>query len=375
MQALVVLGILIGAVGLLLLIGYNWSLLAPAAKVGVILAAVALAFAGSAFAYRARRSVIGEALAFAGTLIYCNAIWLIAQVLHVQGHFPDGFLWSALGALAVAWLLRSTWNGAAAAALLAAWSVAEGIGTPGNNFLFLPLWAAAVYLARSIGSRVTLGLAALALVVWIGALDHMRTPGPMLMASIVLAAGAVYAIGSWERERLRLAWQVVGLVTLLVSLVPLMIVGAQSSMLHGDVRPPVTVLVVSAVLILVAVLGGLRARSPVDWGVAATGLAAVAWVVAAAAGADSPVLGAVIFSGACLGLGITLIRTALDAGRIDLLAWGVLFAVAFMLVRWLSVIESMLWSGAFLLAAGGGLLVLARLWRSRDGTEAPGGAA
>jgi hypothetical protein len=44
---------------------------------------------------------------------------------------------------------------------------------------------------------------------------------------------------------------------------------------------------------------------------------------------------------------------------------GVLFAVVFLLVRWLSLIDSMLWSGSMLLLASAGFFAIAKLWSGR----------
>ena len=46
--------------------------------------------------------------------------------------------------------------------------------------------------------------------------------------------------------------------------------------------------------------------------------------------------------------------------------FGVLFGLAFLIVRWASVIENLLWSGLLLLVTGGGLLFIARQWLRRD---------
>ena len=42
-----------------------------------------------------------------GTMFFGAGIWLIAQVYHIDEHYPNGFLLWGLGALAMAWALRS----------------------------------------------------------------------------------------------------------------------------------------------------------------------------------------------------------------------------------------------------------------------------
>jgi len=53
----------------------------------------------------------------------------------------------------------------------------------------------------------------------------------------------------------------------------------------------------------------------------------------------------------------------------------VVFGLAFLIVRWTSVLENLLWSGLLLLIAGGGLLYIARLWLHRDRTALAGRTA
>ena len=101
------LGALMFGIGVLLLIGYNWARLPVNGKIAIILTSVALAFGASAVAFARRHRMAGETLAFIGVLLYGNAIWLIAQVLHIRGSFPDAFMWWAIGALVCAWLVRS----------------------------------------------------------------------------------------------------------------------------------------------------------------------------------------------------------------------------------------------------------------------------
>jgi uncharacterized membrane protein len=366
LQALVGIGILICAVGVLLLIGYNWAQLPPVSKVWLVLLAVASAFTASALAYRAGRSALGETFAFAGMLLYANGIWLIAQALNIQGHFPDAFFWAAVGALACAWLVRSPWNGLAGAALLLAWGFVEGVTSPGNNYLFLLAWPLAVWLARRLDAPVMLALTAAAGVVWVGVLDNGVTGGVLMPASLVLAACALYGIGARDRMPLRLAWRGIGLLTLLVGFVPLMVVEAQRGLLLQTGDAPLPLMMTSAVLAGLALFGIARARTAADWAIAAVAIATCAWAGLAMFGARSSIAGAVLFSVAALAVSVGFVRVALAAGSPVHLSAGVLFALLFLIVRWVSVVGNLLWSGVLLLAAGGGLLLLARLWRGRD---------
>jgi hypothetical protein len=92
-------------------------------------------------------------------------------------------------------------------------------------------------------------------------------------------------------------------------------------------------------------------------------------------GVRSATAGAILFSLAALAVCVGFVRVALVSGSAVHLSVGVLFAILFLIVRWVSVVGNLLWSGVLLLAAGGGLLLLARLWRGRgrDVAAAHGG--
>jgi uncharacterized membrane protein len=366
MQVLVGIGILVCAVGVLLLVGYNWPALSPMTKVALVLGAVAAAFTASAFAYRAGHAGVGEALAFAGLLLYGSGIWLIAQALNIQGHFPDAFFWAAAGALACAWLMHSAWAGLAGALLLLFWGFAEGVVSPGNNYLFLLAWPFAIWTARRLDAPLMLAFAAAAGVVWVAVIDNADAGGPLMLASIVLAGCALYAAGACDRMPLALAWRGTGVLTLLVVFVPLMVVDAHRDILRQAGDAPLPLLVTTVLLAVLAVSGLRRARTAADWAIAGLAIATCAWAGLAAFGLRSPVAGAVVFSLAALAVCVGFVRVALVTGSSVHLSAGVLFALVFLIVRWASVVGNLLWSGVLLLAAGGGLLLLARLWRGRD---------
>jgi hypothetical protein len=77
------------------------------------------------------------------------------------------------------------------------------------------------------------------------------------------------------------------------------------------------------------------------------------------------------FSLLALGLSVAFIRKALGSDSGLDLTFGVLFALAFLIVRWVSLIDSMLWSGVMLLIASAGFFAVARLWQRRERRPQP----
>lgn len=372
LMALVLLAVLMCGIGLLLLIGYNWARIPAGVRVAMICAAVAAAFAGAAIAYGRGRTVAGDVIAFAGTFVFGNGIWLIADVLHIRGHFPDAFFWFAAGALAVALLLRSWLIGIGAAVLFGLWIFAEGVTSPRAAFVFLPIWLVLAAHAYRVSSPVMLRLVAILAPAWVFAATQEASDGPVWLGATTLAAAAVYAAGMWRRtpDRWNAAWQDSGLFVLLIMLAPLM---------QKDVHDHINADSASAASIAIAAAAGAAALSGVlaktrDVKSVAVMCAAVitaAWTVMVGSGASAhgwltSVLSTLLFSGAALGLAVALIRAALHSSRTADLIFGILFGLVFLFVRWMSVVENLLWSGLLLLAAGAGLFLVATLWRRRD---------
>jgi uncharacterized membrane protein len=372
MLALVFVGIAMGSIGLLLLIGYNWDQIPRAVKLALVIGSVAAAFGASAVSYAKEWLTAAETLALAGTLLFGNAIWLVAQVLHIQGRYPDAFLWWALGALACAWLVRSKWIGAVAAALVLVWVGAEAeFAAGGPAYVFFVLFPLVIAVAYGVRSPLMIRIAGPAAGLWVFINGMDNSKSAFWLGGIALVGCALYAAGRWHRAEslMRRAWEVSGLIVLGLVLIPLMVTQVHREMgPHNAVPPQVVVAIAGAVLAATALLRPARAAA--DKAVLAVTAAVTVWMVVswsgvAGTGASMAVSATVLFSVLALVMAVGMIRTALTSSRIVDLAAGVMFALVFLIVRWTSVIENLLWSGLLLLFAGAGLLVVARLWRGR----------
>jgi uncharacterized membrane protein len=130
------LGAVLLGLGIILLIAFNWAEIPRWGKLAIVVGTITAAH-GTGLWLIGRdggRRLLGEAFHLLGTMLYGAGIWLVAQAYHIDEHYPNGFLYWALGALAMAWVLRSVPQTVAAAALVAAWSAAEmmsyGINEP-----------------------------------------------------------------------------------------------------------------------------------------------------------------------------------------------------------------------------------------------------
>ncbi len=122
-------GAIVIGLGVILLFAYNWDEIPKFGKLALVFGAVIGAHLAGArlLAREGWQPKLGEALAALGTMFYGAGIWLVAQIYNIDEHYPNGFLFWALGALAMAWAIRSTANGLLAVILLAIWGCVEAL--------------------------------------------------------------------------------------------------------------------------------------------------------------------------------------------------------------------------------------------------------
>ena len=103
------LGALLVAAGIALLIGAHWDEIPRGVKIAAGLALMLGAHAGGWWLRDARKDYpkTGEALHFAGSLLFLGNIALIGQIYHLSSRPGNAFLLWWLGIAALPWLLRS----------------------------------------------------------------------------------------------------------------------------------------------------------------------------------------------------------------------------------------------------------------------------
>jgi hypothetical protein len=119
------------AAAVLLVIGYNWQSMPAAAKLTLIFGAIVGVHA-IGFHLRFTRGVgLGSEIAFfLGCLLYGCGIWQVAQIFHIQSHYPNGIWIWALGVLPFALGLRSVLLHALFVGLMGLWAGVEVLGFP-----------------------------------------------------------------------------------------------------------------------------------------------------------------------------------------------------------------------------------------------------
>ncbi len=195
----------IGAVmiglGMILFFAYNWEDMHKFVKLGIIFSALIAAHAAG---FRFRREAgnhraAGEGFHLLGTMLFGAGIWLVAQIYHIDEHFPNAFLVWGLGALALAWAMPSVPQGIAAAVLLVIWNGAESLAFDNANPAGpLLVFAGILPLAGILRSRI---LAAVGMVSFLVSLCFSAVRIDELMVVLLfLWCGGLVALSIFLRE-------------------------------------------------------------------------------------------------------------------------------------------------------------------------------
>lgn len=191
------LGAVIVGLGVILLFAYNWQAMPRFAKLATVFVALGAAHAGGLYLFhrRPRYRAMGEALTVGGTMFFGAGIWLVAQIYHIEEHYPTAFLVWGLGAFLMAWAMPSVFQALVSMAVLTLWASTESVSfsVPMHGVVpllilgFLPL----AYRERS---RVLLVCLLVALGVALGFVAAACSDGALpflaLLALSVLALGA-----------------------------------------------------------------------------------------------------------------------------------------------------------------------------------------
>jgi len=120
----------------MLLVGYNWDQLPRESKLAIVLGTIAVTHAGGfSLRYKRNARALSDKVFFLGCLFYGAGIWLVAQVFHINAHYPDGVWWWAIGVLPFAICLETRLLHALLVALLGLWAGIEVL-----NFDHLGAW-------------------------------------------------------------------------------------------------------------------------------------------------------------------------------------------------------------------------------------------
>ena len=120
-------GAVLFGLGVILFFAYNWADMHKFVKLALVLASVTAAHGAAVYVAAradAKRGLV-ESLHVLGTMLFGAGIWLVAQIYHIDEHYPNAFLIWGLGALALAWALPSIAQALIAVVLVFLWDCFE----------------------------------------------------------------------------------------------------------------------------------------------------------------------------------------------------------------------------------------------------------
>ncbi|HLO03185.1 MAG TPA: DUF2157 domain-containing protein [Symbiobacteriaceae bacterium] len=193
-----ILGALLVGTGVILFFAANWPRLGSGLKVASILTAVLAAYGSGYYLQFIKGSFprVGAALLFLGALFYGAGIWLVGQIFHLSGE-ATGFLLWGLGALPVAWVVRSRPILWLSGLTLTIWTVQAQDSYRSWNLAFpFLLILSVVPLARQLKDRWAEAGALLVTFLWLALnMGHLRVPGDSALL-LVAQAAVLYGVGA-----------------------------------------------------------------------------------------------------------------------------------------------------------------------------------
>lgn len=376
------LGAGIAGLGVILFFAYNWEALPKFLKLGLVFASL-IAAHGAALWFGARATGprhLSEGLHVLGTMLFGAGIWLVAQIYHIDEHYPDGlFVWS-LGALALAWALQSMTQGLLAVTLIGFW-----VGLEIFEFEWSLPWAPAlvaagvVPLAWLIRSRVLLffGLLALVLVLMVAALPHDAELG----VAAGFFAGILYLLAGYALQRTGFpeaapVCRVLGASIYLLFLFVFSFAGSVEVLDEVDLETPLGLIYFAVPLALALLAGGYVVSA--TWAdhepeqrahqLGALASLILGAVLALGAEGHADALGAIAFNLVfLLHAGVYILQGCREASA-RLVGLGCVMLTVLVLARFVDLFESLLVRSAVFVLLGATLFVIGNVYfRSRRG--------
>lgn len=414
---------LLAGIAALLAVGFNWAALSATAKLSLVFGGMLAAYGvGFWMRYRRRFKRASELAFLLGCLLYGVGIWQLAQIFHVQSHYPDGIWLWALGTLPIAMCLDSPLVHVLYAALLALWVGTEALdyGRFGYWLLGIRRWDVPPHAAYSLPllalpgllwayrkqSPLAASLYALVLAWWVVLQPVVWGHSPIVVYAIGTAAGLLLLASQAHQPRSPMAvpYRLYGVLIAAGVLLPLSSASFHYELLHA-VRPE-SALPAAAILTVIALATTLLVswvRSIVDpqWSSAGESLRAGLrrqWLPVSliglmiglclwgwACGAPGPryvnymqrsallltpdVLAPTLAcNAAILVLCVWLLRLGVSDDRGRPFAAGVLLFLIWSVVHYVDLFGAgggLLGAAAMFLACGAILFIVARFWRSR----------
>ena len=268
-------GLLVG-LGVIAFVGANWQEIPRLVRLGLLAAAMALAYGAAGVLDRRNLRVFAEVALLVAGLVFAATIALVGQSYHLSGEFADAVVLWLIGIFAAAVLTGSPTMTALGLIGGGFWTylVTVDLGIAAPHWLGLLPVAAGAAIATVIGSRNDRRLSVLALVFWIvlalgSAAGRYQWTVTGAVALGVAVALAVFALGAalagLRSERLAALGRDMLWPALLALLIGLGIEQTLDEPLHWAEAPTTLVIAVIAIAVaLAAVAAVLKGLTVLD---------------------------------------------------------------------------------------------------------------
>jgi uncharacterized membrane protein len=269
MFTLLALSAILVGLGVLLLIGYNWEQMPAPFKITAIFGAlIGTHAAGFDLRYRLGWRPLSEVAFFMGCLLFGAAIWLLAQIFHIESSNYDALWWWAIGVLPLALLLDTILLHLLFAGLLALWLGLEVFsldrliwGVPSAGYSLPLLVAPGLWWAYRKSSATTVGIYVPLLAWWVVlqpiAWKLQANPTCFIGAigSLMLLVAAMHA----PRSEMAIPYRFYGIALVGATLVPLSfyqfngeLVRNSSTVFMGGLEQMILILILTAATLIAA---------------------------------------------------------------------------------------------------------------------------
>ncbi len=165
--AFAMLGVLLLGSGIITFFAANWQAMAKLTKLIVLFGGMGLAYVLAYYFESRESSRLAQAMLLLGVILFGANVMLIAQIYHIDAHYPNGVLLWALGGMLTAYVLKSQSALIAAIPLAVLWTGMEFFGFNRHvHWPFLIVWLLLLPPIYQNKWKAALHLAMIALLFW-----------------------------------------------------------------------------------------------------------------------------------------------------------------------------------------------------------------
>lgn len=167
-MAFSILGVVLLGAGVITFFAANWGEMSKLSKLAALFGSMWAAYITAYYFLEARDFPhLGQAMLLLGVILFGSNIMLIAQIYHIDSHYPNGVLIWSIGGLITAYLMGSQPAMIASVGLAILWTSMESFGFErAFHWPFIVLWAASLPIIVRLQWRHSLHVALVGLIIW-----------------------------------------------------------------------------------------------------------------------------------------------------------------------------------------------------------------